>query len=152
MPAVTIRTATKAEVGAIAHLIERTVRISNAPDYEPATIESIVANFTPERIVEKMPERDVFVGLNAGVLVGTVSLGGDKLHSLFVDPSWHGKGIGRRLVDFLEAHAASQGLAVLRVSSSITARPFYQKLGYELLALEQRPGGATFLMRKRLTP
>jgi GNAT superfamily N-acetyltransferase len=152
MAAVTIRVATAVEIGAIAHLIERAVRISNAPDYEPAAIERIVANFTPERIGQKMTQRDVFVGLKVGVLVGTVSLGGDKLHSLFVDPSWQGKGIGRRLVDHLEAHAAALGVAVLRVSSSLTARPFYEKLGYRLLAFEPRQDGSTFAMSKLLTP
>jgi hypothetical protein len=41
---------------------------------------------------------------------------------------------------------------VLRVSSSLTARPFYEKLGYRLLAFEPRQDGSTFSMSKLLTP
>ena len=152
MRTITIRAAVAADVTAVARLIERAVRVSNVADYEQETIELIVANFTPERFAQKMAQRDVFVGLMEEVLVGTVSLGGDKLHSLFVDPPRQGQGIGRRLVGHLERHAINRGVAELRVSSSITARPFYEKLGYELLTFEARQDGSTFLMCKRLTP
>ncbi|MBO0766648.1 MAG: GNAT family N-acetyltransferase, partial [Hyphomicrobiaceae bacterium] len=108
------------------------------------------ANFTPERFLENMAQCDVFVGLKRKTLVGTVSLGGDKLHALFVEPSWQGQGIGRCLVDHLEAHAAARGIRLLRVSSSITACAFFEKLGYHLLAFEPHRDGSTFLMSKRL--
>ena len=151
MPAITIRSATAVDAGAVARLIERAVRVSNAPDYEPAVIERIVANFTLERVAQKMTQRDVFVAHLGEALVGSVSLGGGKLHSLFVEPSRQGQGIGRRLVDHIESHAVACGIAELRVSSSITARAFYEKRGYRLLAFEPRQNGSTYLMTKRLT-
>lgn len=152
MSTITIRTAAATDTAAIARLIERAVRVSNAPDYPPDIIKLIVANFTAERVAQKMAERDVFVGLMSEAMIGTVSLGGGKLHSLFVEPDRQGQGIGRRLVEHLERHAIDRGLAKLDVSSSITARLFYEKLGYQLLTFEPRQNGSTFLMSKQLGP
>jgi putative acetyltransferase len=82
--------------------------------------------------------------------VGTIGLGGDKLRSLFVEPGLHGKGVGARLVAHLEAHARKAGVAELHLSSSITARGFYERLGYRLIRFEEREDGSTFLMSKTL--
>ncbi len=95
-----------------------------------------------------MAERDVFVAKLDGQIVGTVSLGGGKLHSMFVEPSHQGKGIGIKLVEHLEAHAANVRLVTLWLSSSVTARPFYEKLNYQLHEREERSFGSTFAMSK----
>ena len=71
-------------------------------------------------------------------IVGTIGLGGDKLRSLFVEPGLQGKGVGARLVAHLEAHARKAGVAELHLSSSITARGFYERLGYRLIRFDER--------------
>jgi len=152
MSDITTRMATVADASAISALIVRTVRTTNAPDYEAKIIDLICANFTSEKVAGSMAKRDVFVCFMDDVLAGTISLGEDKLHSLFVEPKLQRRGIGARLVDHLERHAIGKGLSVLRLSSSITARAFYERLGYQLIKLEERPDGSTFLMRKVLAP
>lgn len=147
---VAIRPASGDDIGTMAAMIERAIRLANAADYDPETIERICANFTPDRIAGKMAERDVFCALKDGALVGTVSLGKGKLHSMFVDPGLHRRGIGALLVRHLERHAARQGLTELRLSSSLTARGFYARLGYVELAFEPHPDGSTYLMSKPL--
>jgi putative acetyltransferase len=145
-----IRTATTDDATALSALIQNAVRTSNARDYPQAIIELICENFTQDMVIEKMAQRDVFVAVRDHVIVGTISLGDGKLHSMFVEPRLQGEGIGRCLVKHLERHAVSRGLSVLRLSSSITAKLFYEKLGYELVQFEERPNGSTFLMRKSL--
>jgi putative acetyltransferase len=152
MSNMTMRMATVVDAQAISALIERTIRTTNAPDYEAEVIELICANFTSEKVARSMATRDVFVCFVDDTLAGTISLGGDKLHSLFVEPKLQRRGIGARLVDHLERHAIGKGLWVLRLSSSITARAFYERLGYQLIKFEERPDGSTFLMRKVLAP
>lgn len=146
-----IRRAGETDVSAIAKLAERTIRISNAADYDAATIEAICRNFTPALVLEKMASRDVFVAqISSGDICGTVSLGNGKLHSLFVDPNRQRRGIGRQLVAHLEQHARHGGLTELHLSSSLTARPFYALLGYQDIRFEPRPDGSTWLMVKPL--
>ncbi|MCK1423756.1 GNAT family N-acetyltransferase [Bradyrhizobium sp. 180] len=145
-----IRKASTADASALSTLIQDAVRVSNSRDYNQAIIELICANFALDRVIEKMEQRDVFVAASDCVVVGTVSLGQGKLHSLFVAPEHQGGGIGRRSVEYLERHAVGKGLSELWLSSSITAKPFYTKLGYELVHFEERPDGSTFLMKKPL--
>ena len=96
-------------------------------------------------------ERDVFVCQKDGRIVGTIALGSDRLRSLFVDPELQQAGIGARLVAHLEAHARKVGVSELKLSSSLTARGFYERLGYRLIQPEEHDGVSTFLMAKALS-
>lgn len=145
-----IRAACLDDAAAISTLVQRTVRISNGKDYPANSIELIVANFAADKVGERMAERDVFVCQQGDRVVGTIALGGDRLRTLFVDPDLQHTGIGARLVDHLEAHARKVGVRELTLSSSLTARGFYERMGYRLIALEEHDGVSTFLMGKLL--
>jgi putative acetyltransferase len=145
-----IRAATADDVPAISALVQHTVRISNGRDYPPQTVELIVANFAPAKVGQRMAERDVFVCLQGGRIVGTIAVGAERLRSLFVYPELQGTGIGARLVAHLEAHARRIGVRELKLSSSLTARGFYERLGYRLIQPEEHDGVSTFLMAKTL--
>lgn len=144
-----IRRAAAADAEALSALIERTVVASNAPDYEAAAIELLMKFATPAGVVERMAGRDCFVAVEAGQVVGTISLGGDRLHQMFVAPERQKGGLGRRLVEYLEGHARAVGIGELRLHSSLTARGFYERLGYRMI--ECQPHDVpTWLMSKRL--
>jgi GNAT superfamily N-acetyltransferase len=145
-----IRAATADDMPAISALVQHTVRISNGRDYPPKAVELIVANFAPAKLGQRMAERDVFVCLKGGRIVGTIALGAERLRSLFVYPELQGTGIGARLVAHLEAHARRVGVRELKLSSSLTARAFYERLGYCLIQPEEHDGVSTFLMAKTL--
>ena len=152
MGQVAIRKAVATDAPALSVLIQRSIRTTNSRDYNPATIELICSSFTLEKVIEKMAERNVFAATCGNAIVGTISLGDGNLHSLFVEPGFQRQGIGASLVRHLERHAANAGLPVLRLSSSITARSFYERLGYVLHAFEERSHGSTYLMSKTLSP
>ena len=145
-----IRNAGRDDAAAISALVQRTVRISNGRDYPPQAIELIVANFAPDKVGQRMAERDVFVCQRGDRIVGTIALGGEQLRSLFVEPGLQQAGIGARLVAHLETHARKAGVRELRLSSSLTARGFYKRLGYRLIQPEEHDGVSTFLMAKTL--
>lgn len=86
-------------------------------------------SFAPEAVSALLDKRKILVALLGEIIIGTASLDGDVVRSVFVDPAYQGGGIGRQLMDVIHATAASAGVGALRVPSSITAEKFYATLG-----------------------
>jgi ribosomal protein S18 acetylase RimI-like enzyme len=74
-----------------------------------------------------------------------------ELLQLWVDPSHRSAGVGSRLLQEFEAHAARRGCDIYYLTTlSFQAPDFYRKLGYESLAtISGYPNGITkHLMQK----
>ncbi|WP_282046497.1 GNAT family N-acetyltransferase [Roseibium album] len=73
-----------------------------------------------------------------GSLVGCIRLsasedGNGELETCFVDPDWHGKGIGRTLFDHLLARATALELVLVGVDSDPAAETFYARMGFRTI-------------------
>lgn len=79
----------------------------------------------------------VLVARESGAIVGVLrggrvdARGRTVLQSLFVDAVRQRRGVGRRLVERFEETCRVQGVAQIRVASTLYAVPFYQALGYK---------------------
>ncbi|HEX8350972.1 MAG TPA: GNAT family N-acetyltransferase [Hymenobacter sp.] len=75
-----------------------------------------------------------------------------QVRYMAVEPGWQGQGIGRQLLEYLEAAARQQGLTECILHARETAVPFYTRLGYEVVAPSHTLFGSVphFLMRKML--
>jgi GNAT superfamily N-acetyltransferase len=149
-PPLRLRRAKPEEAAAISAMILRTVRQTNAADYEPALIEGLAADLTESEVARHMRERLVHVAVSGGEIVGTASLSGERVNSVFVEPSHQGRGIGLKMMRFIEALASRQGREHLCLSSSLTALNFYRRLGYEGDTRQLKHGVETVLVRKVL--
>jgi GNAT superfamily N-acetyltransferase len=72
---------------------------------------------------------------------------------LWVDESARGHGLGTRLMEAAEDLARSRGCTGVSLDTfDYQARPFYEKLGYELFGTLEGypPGSRQFYLRKRL--
>lgn len=114
----------------ISRVICDAIRNVNAKDYPPEEIDRLIGNFSPTRVVEVMRERLTYVALLDGVVVGTGSLQGSEVKTVFVSSKLHRQGIGATLMRELERTAVENGLQVLEISSSLSAIRFYSSLGY----------------------
>ncbi|MBV8764429.1 MAG: GNAT family N-acetyltransferase [Hyphomicrobiales bacterium] len=145
-----IRKARPDEACSISRLIVRTVTETNSRDYAPAAIEGLVAEVTAHKVARRMEERLVYVALVSGKLIGTASLSPERVNSVFVDPSYQGRGIGTKLMAFIEKMALRQRRSSLTLFSSLTAVSFYRARGYEGHERLFRHGIETVLMTKPL--
>lgn len=97
----------------------------------------------------------VFLLDEAGTIVGGVqaSLWGNAVHidALWVEEAYRGRGHGEALMHATEAHAMAQGKKLAYVETmSFQARPFYEKLGYEVFGqIEELADGHTFYILKK---
>lgn len=145
-----IRAAQPHDAPAISRVIVDALRISNARDYSPEVIQRVESNFTAERIGKLIETRLVLVALQDQQVLGTASLDGQVIRTVFVDPTQQGKGIGRRLMAAIERLAQERGASELLVPSSLTAQGFYRQLGFtqvrEVVEGEER----TLIMSRQL--
>jgi N-acetylglutamate synthase-like GNAT family acetyltransferase len=145
-----IRKATHTDAPAISRTITHTLRESNAQDYSPEIINQVTQHFTPEAILQWLTERQVLVATIDSRVVATASMDKDVVRSVFVDPRYQGKGIGRHLMAQIESSALDAGVEVLRVPSSITAEGFYASLGFQKIRDEFHGAERTIIMAKAL--
>lgn len=76
--------------------------------------------------------RDFYVAVDEGLVVGTgmLTVASGQVDAIFVRPSHMGRGIGRAMLQFLEALADNYGLAALRLDATLNAAPFYRRCGW----------------------
>ena len=114
----------------VSELIHRTLVEINSKDYSQRVIQNMKDNFTSQRITKRIKKRDIYVAVDSKKILGTASLDNNVILSFFVDSKNIGKGIGSRLLKFLENKIKKKGFKEAKVPSSITALDFYKKLGY----------------------
>jgi GNAT superfamily N-acetyltransferase len=102
----------------------------NSKDMTQKETKALYDHFTPGRYMEKSLEAEVYVADLDGEPVGTATLDGAWVRSVFVNPSLHGHGIGTALMDHLEKLACERGLSTIDLYASPFAVKFYEKRGY----------------------
>ena len=76
-----------------------------------------------------------------------------EIDTLWVEASWRGQGIGKRLLQTLETEAISRGCCQITLTTfSFQAPAFYQKLGYHVFGLFGGFGNGhqKFYLQKRI--
>lgn len=139
------------DAGKVSCLIRKTLSEVNSRDYPQDVIQFMCENYSPERILGKSLNRLMYVAVEDDRILGTVSLKDNTILALFVDPGFHGKGIGTELMRFIEGVARERGYESVSLPSSITAYGFYKKLGYKTVRDEySRQYGKAIIMEKSL--
>ncbi|MCF5027479.1 GNAT family acetyltransferase, partial [Pseudomonas lurida] len=145
-----VRIAQTADAEGISQVILAALHSSNARDYPPDVIARVAANFTPDAVLALLQRRVVLVAVQERVIVATAALDANVVRSVFVNPALQGQGIGRLLMIEIELRAREAGVTVLSVPSSLTAEPFYTKLGFHTVRDVYHGNERTLVMEKAL--
>ena len=95
-----------------------------------------------------LPNAETWVWESDGPVVGFISLLGNEVGAIFVDPKFHRAGIGRALMD--HARKSRKELEVEVFTRNAIGRAFYAKYGFELLQKKVHHQTGLELMRLRL--
>lgn len=145
-----VRLAQPADAEGISQVILAALHSSNARDYPADVIARVATNFTPEAVLALLTRRVVLVAIQNQVIVATAALDANVVRSVFVNPALQGQGIGRLLMIEIERRAREAGVTVLSVPSSLTAEPFYTKLGFQTVRDVFHGNERTLVMEKGL--
>lgn len=142
---------------AAAHLFCDTVHAVNVKDYAPDQLDAWAPHSDRHRlqIIGKLEGQQTIGVKECGVLIGFGSLDstGD-IDMLYVHKDRQRQGIAKIILEELEHAAANRGRETLSVFSSITAKPFFERMGYtvghEHTAIRNDVSLTNYCMRKQL--
>jgi GNAT superfamily N-acetyltransferase len=146
-----IRPARREDAEGISRAIISALRETNAKDYSAAVIARVEESFSPAAILDFLKRRTVLVAVVEDSIVGTASLDGEVVRTVFILPEHQGRGIGRALMARVECAAIKANVAVLAVPSSVTAELFYAKLGFRAVRDRYHGEERTIVMERSLT-
>lgn len=132
---ITIRPFVAADAESIARLFHETVREINSRDYSPSQIQA----WAPDDLnfrdwANRDQGRWVYVADDRGAIAGFCELEPNgHIDCFYCHKNYQGRGVGRQLYQTLEAQAINRSIHRLFVEASITAKPFFQKMGFQLL-------------------
>ncbi|HHF0503748.1 TPA: GNAT family N-acetyltransferase [Vibrio antiquarius] len=113
-------------------LFYHTVRVINRRDYTESQVSAWAPlDFDLNSWQRTMDAIQPYIAEIEGQIVGYCDLQSDGLiDHFFCHHEYQGQGIGRDLMSFLFSQAKVKGIERLYSEVSITARPFYEKMGF----------------------
>ena len=133
-----IRRFKEADAQEVSALIARTLSTTNIKYYPAEFIEQEVNVLTPDYIAWRASWTHFYVVCEGEKIIGCGAIGPywgseteSSLFTIFVDPAHQGRGIGRKIVETLEADEYALRASRIEIPASITACEFYRKLGYD---------------------
>jgi N-acetylglutamate synthase-like GNAT family acetyltransferase len=145
-----IRPALESDADEISAVILRALRETNAKDYADEIIARVERSFSPDAVRQLMGRRTVFVATITSRVVGTASLDGSVVRSVFVAPDVQAHGIGKSLMTEIERTAGERNVPMLTVPSSVTAEAFYARLGFKAVRDSYHGDERTIIMERPL--
>lgn len=137
-PEVTIRRFEDKDAEAVSELIRKTINISNRKDYPEELMDQLIASESPEHVLERASWTHFYVTESEGSIIGCGAIGPywgkedeSSLFTIFVNPDYQGKGIGKLIVGTLEKDEFFSRAKRIEIPASITGIPFYLKMGYD---------------------
>ena len=135
----TYRLIEKKDYKIVSELIARSMENSNFANFYPFSLIEAIKESLNETGVEKraswthfyvIEENDEIIACGA---IGPYwdSKTESSLFNIFVDPKYQGKGYGKKMVEILESDEYFLRAERIEIPASMSAIPFYRKLGYE---------------------
>jgi len=130
----TIRPYVAADLEALIDVFLRAVRETAGKDYTPAQI-AAWAQADRGLWAARRLSRPTWVAVAGGAVAGFADLeASGHLDMLYVHPAHQGRGVASALLARAEAAARAQGIRRLFTYASLTARPFFERRGFKVVA------------------
>ena len=150
------RPAVLADIPTIISLFQQSVRHATIHDYNTQQRQVWASQGgDPTRWINRIREQHFLLAEQTGELLGFASLTTvGYLDVLYVSHKYQRKGIATQLMDQLETRATTEGMVEVSTDASLTARPFFERRGYTVVAEQQNLRDGVILtnyrMRKQL--
>ncbi len=112
----------------------------NSKAYPQDVIKAWAGRTSAKRFRDSLHKGKRWVAVENGKIIGFVDHGkSDELWGLYIHKDHIGKGVGSKLLKIAEDSLRKQGVNTVKIESTITARPFYEKHGYKFVKKDLHP-------------
>lgn len=135
-------------------LYRNTILTVNRKDYTLDEVEDWAScgNNNMERWYELLKEQYYIMAECEGLLVGFGSINDvGYMHTLFVHKDFQEQGIASLLYEHLENYAQEKGAERITSEVSITAKPFFEKRGFQVDEVQQRRANRLYLTNYKMS-
>lgn len=136
---ITIRKATSNDLEGIIQLFKETIEVVNAKDYSPEQI-NVWKNGASkkERWLNKFNEQYFLLAEINNTIAGFGSITpGGYLDFMYVNKDYQSVGVATEIYNELEKFAKTNRLEKITSDVSITAKPFFERRGFEVIREQQ---------------
>ena len=138
----------------VSNVIKSAFRSVVSKGYAQESIEDQIRENSPKKIIEKAKKVNYFVVVEKEKVLGFGGYDKEKVHTFFVRPEIHRKGIGSKIMEKVLLKAKKDGIRLLKCWSTFNAEKFYASFGFEKrkkLTLQTKNSSITFIvMTKKL--
>ena len=135
----------------VSDVIRAAMRASNSADYPPEILAPLIEYFSSRKVLRLADERTCLIAEVEKKIVGTVALEDSELKTFFVHPDFQRQRIGTLLLESIERFARIRKIKKITFASSLTAAPFYEKMGYRKRGREiESAAGRQIRMEKKI--
>lgn len=121
----------------ISKIIAKDLYTENIKDYPKESIDKLVKTLNKDTIKKRAQVFNCYVALDSQKIIGVGMIGpywGSQTESsfftIFIDPSYKGKGIGRKIIETLENDIYYKRADRVEIPASISGLNFYRHFGY----------------------
>lgn len=126
--------ATNSDLEDILQLFVNTINLICLKDYSPEQLKAWTAGaHDTERWSKKLQTQYFLLAKHQNELVGFASLEKSHIDYLFVHHDFQGKGVATKLIEKLEEMARIESRQIITSDVSLTAQPFFKRMGFETL-------------------
>jgi GNAT superfamily N-acetyltransferase len=125
-------------IDAILNIIVRCMKEVNYKDYTDEQFNKYLNTFTKQWLTNIIATRHYYEAWYGGKIIASGGVSRDYSQdkqsyftAIFVNPDFHGLGVGKDLILFLEQDEWCLDSKVIEIPSSKSSHGFYRKLGYE---------------------
>ena len=122
----------------ICKIIKEDILSENIYDYTKREIDDLIKEQNEELIEKRSKEFHVYVFMDNEKIVGVGMIGPywgslteSSFFTIFIDPTYKGKGLGRKIIETLEKDEYYKRATRIEIPASITAVEFYKHMGWK---------------------
>ncbi len=128
-----IRPMQESDCEAMAKLHARAVLAAYPAAYGDEVTRDWAQSRRPERYLKARKGGEQFLVVEQDKQIigfGSWGFSNGELSSMYIDPDYHGQGVGRRLFDDIMKNSRNEAAPVTWVKAALPARGFYEKMGF----------------------